>query len=255
MLLARAVARPCDVAPRLVAVTRNEEFEVSNEVDAVPDNGEASVRRAIDGPDHAAPAAAPPDGTATTSAVPPAKRRLRMVVLIVVGLLVVVGSWWATSALLGLLNPAGTSEEGGYTYSSSEAGYEITFPGAPALTTSAIPFGDLDIEQTTATWSNGSTVYGVTTAELPADLVASGGNGILEDLLYGLRASTPGEELREKTERSLDGERALSGMIAGDGSDTWYTVAMHGNTEVILTLVVPTGESAPAFAETFRFID
>ena len=44
-------------------------------------------------------------------------------------------------------------------------------------------------------------------------------------------------------------------MIASDDEDIWFTVAMHGNTQVILTLAVPTGEPAPAFAETFRFLD
>ena len=226
---------------------------MSNDVDSIPDIGDVPVVRSIVGPTDPAPDVTLPEGAATAPATSPAKRRTPLAVSIVVGLLVVAGSWWATSALLGL-QTGGAAQADGYTYSSSEVGYEVTFPGVPDVTSAPLPNAHVDLEETTVTWSNESAVYSVATIEWPADVVA-GVDRILEDLLYGLRTSIPGEELREKTEGSLDGEPALSGMIASDDEDIWFTVAMHGNTQVILTLAVPTGEPAPTFAETFRFID
>jgi hypothetical protein len=243
---------------RLVAATRNEEFAVSNEVDVVPDSGEASVARSTDDSINFEPVQDPQAGAPDAVATPPAKRRARLVVLIVVGVLAFAGAWWASNAVLGLLNPSATGEparEGGYTFTSSTAGYEVGFPGEPEVTSSPIMVGTLDIEQTTATWADEAAAYSVTTAELPADIVAAAGDAILTSSVDGMVANIPGAELIEQTDGSLDGERAVTGMVAADASDIWYTVAMHGNTQVIITLIVPTGESAPEFAQTFRFLD
>jgi len=223
---------------------------MSNEVDVVSGIGDVPDVRSIAGPTGPAPDSTPREGATTPSATSLVKRRTLLVVISIgVGLLVVAGSWWAASSLIDLPT-GGTSQADGYTYSSSEVGYEVTFPGVPDVTSAPTP----NAEEITVTWSSQSAVYSVATTEWPAEVVA-GIDRPLEDLLYGLRASIPGEELREKSTGSLDGDPALTGMIAGDDRDIWFTVAMHGGTQVIMTVAVPTGEPAPAFAETFRFLD
>lgn len=230
---------------------------MTKEVDVVPARSEAMVGDRTSDSAPSTPAAELASRAPDAASASPVKHRARLALSVVLGLLAFAGAWWGTQALLGLLNPvaAGESTQGAaITFSSSDGVFEIEFPGEPDVTSSPISEDFPDLQETTATWSKESTVYSVATVELPADVVA-GVDRPLEDLLYGLRSSIPGEELREKTEGSLDGEPALSGMIAGDDRDIWFTVAMHGDTQVILTVAVPTGEHAPAFAETFRFLD
>jgi hypothetical protein len=230
---------------------------VSSEVDVVPDGSEATVGGRTHDSAPSTPAEGLPAGASDTASASPVKRRARLALFIVLGLLAFAGAWWGTQALLGLLNPVAAGEhgqEGGYTYNSSDGVFEIAFPGEPEVTNSPISDDFPDLQETTVTWSSESAVYSVATTEWPADVVADIDRP-LEDLLYGLRASIPGEELREKTTGSLDGVPALTGMIAGEDRDIWFTAAMHGSTQVILTVAVPTGEPAPAFVETFRFLD
>lgn len=227
---------------------------MNNEGGVVPDSSEAIADRVLD----SANDSMSPQAEATIPAELAKKRRPPLAVLIVVGLLIAVGSWWATSALLGTFESADLGEPaqvGGHVYTSAAGGYEITFPGEPEVTSAVIPIGDLEVEQITAAWSNDSGAHVAATAEFPADIVAAAGATILDASLEGMVANLPNSELRERTESTLDGEPALTGMIAKDGNDIWFTVAMHGNTQVILNVFVPTGEPAPTFAETFRFID
>ncbi|MGW4930395.1 hypothetical protein ACWEOH_14690 [Agromyces sp. NPDC004153] len=190
------------------------------------------------------------------AATRPARRRARLVWLAIVGIIAFVAAWWGSQALLGLLSPgAGGSGQAGGVRHTSEAGYEVVFPGEPEESRSTKSYPGFESQVTVATWSDDSATYTVRTREFPAELVEGAGDRILEDLVYELRESTPGEHLREKHETSLDGEPALSGTISSGDRDIHFTVAMHGTADVLLTQSVPAGDPASPFAETLRFVD